>query len=228
MRCGTSALWLTLADHPQLKASGRKEVHFFDHHFDRGLRWYRSFFPIAPNRVMTFESTPSYLVSEGAALRVKAAIPNVLVVVLLREPAERAWSHYRLRRSERRDTRSFEEAIAEEISESAQPLMTLNSDTVIPYLTGGMYADQLVPWFDSLGRKRVLVLDANAMFKDPNSTVVEIENFLGLEHAEIRHRPANAAPLGEPPDVAMSRLSAFYRDPNERLAELLDTRLSWL
>ena len=116
MRCGSSSLHTWLGGHPALELPDRKEIHYFDFRYDRGLGWYRSHFPMASRGVTTFETTPSYMVHPLAAERAVSLLPDVRLIALLREPTRRAWSHYRHRRSEGYEDRSFEEAVEPELS----------------------------------------------------------------------------------------------------------------
>ena len=96
-RCGTTSLFRYLQQHPHILPSRNKELHFFDIQFESGMTWYgQQFFPstLRGERYIVGEATPYYLFHPLAPARVRTALPNVRLIVTLREPAERAVSHY--------------------------------------------------------------------------------------------------------------------------------------
>ncbi len=94
-RAGTSSLYYYLSQHPQILPAVRKELHFFDDHYRRGLGWYRSQFPTRGARgTITGEATPYYLSHPHAPARIQRLLPQARLIVLLRNPVERAISHY--------------------------------------------------------------------------------------------------------------------------------------
>src|SRR5690606_10677789 len=104
-RCGTTMLARALSAHPAvLTAVPRRPVHYFDTGYDRGPRWYRAHFPTqcAADRIawrlgvppVTFESNPDYLYHPHAVARIARDLPEVRVIVLVRDPVDRAYSHH--------------------------------------------------------------------------------------------------------------------------------------
>ena len=91
---GTSSLRRLLLDHPQLFMAATKEVHFFSKNWDRSIDWYARHFSNAPEGVYCGESTPFYLFHQEAPQRIHNLIPQVKLIVLLRDPVERALSQY--------------------------------------------------------------------------------------------------------------------------------------
>ncbi|MEJ2557594.1 MAG: sulfotransferase domain-containing protein, partial [Anaerolineae bacterium] len=103
-KCGTDSLFRYLGGHPCIKLASSKEAHYFDLKFDKGINWYRSHFPLIPYKysvkrlrkqdLITGEATPYYLFHPHAPGRAAAIVPHVKLIVLLRNPADRAYSHY--------------------------------------------------------------------------------------------------------------------------------------
>ena len=104
-RCGTTSLYRALATHPAvIKAVLHKGVHYFDVAYERGLRWYQGHFPLQrhADRVaaetgvaaQTFESSPYYMYHPHAMARIAEDLPDVKIVVLVRDPVERAYSQH--------------------------------------------------------------------------------------------------------------------------------------
>src|SRR5580692_9445955 len=114
-RCGTTSMYRALSEHPEVrKAVLHKGVHYFDMNYGRGLGWYRAHFPLARGGGVTFESSPYYLFHPLAAERIAADLPGVKLIVLVRDPVERAYSAYTHERARGFETESFEQAIERE------------------------------------------------------------------------------------------------------------------
>ena len=111
-RCGTTSLYRYLEKHPQvIGAAPSKGVHYFDVHHERSLRWYRAHFPTrrrrerAGRRAVTGEASPYYVFHPHGPDRVRAAVPNVRLILMLRDPVVRAFSQY-----QQEYARGFEDA----------------------------------------------------------------------------------------------------------------------
>src|SRR5690606_21536211 len=93
-RAGTSSMYKYLCMHPDVYGSVRKEVEFFSQHYHRGISWYRAHWPIFPIRARAsqvyFEASPNYLFHPLAAERAKRLVPGAKIIVLLRNPVDRA------------------------------------------------------------------------------------------------------------------------------------------
>jgi hypothetical protein len=117
-KCGTTSLYHSLTRHPHVEGAATKELEFFNRHFDKGIEWYRRCFPRPRwkdgRRSITGEATPYYLFHPHAAKRMAEVVPRARMIVLLRNPVDRAYSHYHHRTRLGRETRSFEEAIEAE------------------------------------------------------------------------------------------------------------------
>jgi hypothetical protein len=151
MRSGSTSLFKHLQAHPQVFMP-RKEIHFFDTRWDRGLEWYRTRFDRYAGQPAIGEATPTYMADPVALDRLAEVIPLARLVAVLREPVERAYSHYWMEHARGRDPRTFEEAVDDELAGRPGP-----SD----YLARGRYAAQL----DAVGARfprsqlHVLLLD---------------------------------------------------------------------
>jgi sulfotransferase family protein len=95
-RAGTTWLHTMLDKHPETYLPGkRKEVRFFDRYFDEGLGWYETFFRDAdPNARAVGEISPQYFYCDACPARIAATLPHVRLLLMLRHPVDRAYSHY--------------------------------------------------------------------------------------------------------------------------------------
>ena len=192
MKAGTTSLFEYLAGHPQLVPSRHKEVHFFDRGFHRGTGWYRRRFRLPPaggGGARTFESSPYYMFEPRVPARMRATIPEAKLVFLLRDPVDRAFSHYHNNRRLDREPLSFEDALdaeatrlaGEETRLLADPRYTSRLHQRSSYLARGRYVEQLIRWREHFPAEQMLVLDAGRLFCEPRRVVAEVVAFLGLE-----------------------------------------------
>ena len=193
-RCGTSSLYRYLGAHPDVAPALRKEVEYFTRYYDRGEAWYRAHFPIVGpsgrNRPLCFEATPDYLLDPRAASRAAAAVPTAKIIVLLRDPVERAHSHYRhMRRLGLETLATFEEALRAESERLADALERLQEGENGPlpahvhrfsYLRRGCYAAQLERWLSYFSEERILVVRSEDLFTETHATFQAVLAFLGL------------------------------------------------
>lgn len=247
-KCGTSSLYRYLNEHPAVAAAAGKEVHYFDWHFRRGTNWYRAHFPTAAYRAMfrvrtgqrlvTGEASPYYLFHPRVPGRVRALLPNVKLIALLRDPVERAWSAYHHQVRAGTESLPFVEAIDREPERLAGEIERLEQNETyrsaahrrFSYLTRGIYADQLEGWFRVFPREQMLVIRSEDFFDDPGSTVAEALRFLGLtpwQSQQFRRFNAGGEYGGMDPAVR-TRLREFFAPHNQRLYALLGRDFGWL
>ncbi len=250
-RGGTSSLYTYLGLHPEIGPSLRKETEYFTINFGKGERWYRAHFPLRirrsfsswrGKRLLTFEATPDYLLDPRAAERCKDLLPGAKIVVLLREPAERALSHFHHNLRLEMESESFERAleleeerIAGDLEEIARGTSSrLSGFRRYTYVERGKYADQLERWLEHYPRDQVLVLESEKFFDDPASVLVEIQEFVGASPwlpAEFRNYSylTRGAQGHEkvPPQIRQS-LDDQFAASNKALADMQDVDLEWL
>lgn len=226
IRGGTTAMaeWLTL--HPEVKPPWRKEVKFFDMYYDRGENWYCAFFPLGSGH-LTFDATPSYMTHPDAAERAAELLPGAKVLALLRDPVERAWSNYRLRKSSGREVRAFDQAIDEEL-EDLSPLGRYAEGVEIPFLRPGLYAPQLRPWLKLYPPQQVKILASEDLYSGDQDVRGSLLSWLGVEDRNIPFPRANSAPPAPLEPETRQRLEALYAGPNSELEDLLEAPLSWM
>ena len=233
-RCGTTTLYRALSQHRSIAPPLRKEPQYFTLHADKGVRWYRAHFPTAANRraherrtgepLLTFEATPYYLYHPSAPGRAAATVPEAKLVALLRNPVDRAFSHYQHTRSRGLEPLPFADAIAAE----AERLVTADeSQRLHSYVSRGRYAEQLQRWLAEFPRSQVLVLRSEDLFDDIASTVARVVSFLGLSPMPAVPLAPAAAPRPRLDDPVRERLQAEFAAPNRDLADLLATDVWW-
>jgi hypothetical protein len=234
-KCGTGFFYRLLTRHPNVEPAAAKELHFFDRqeHFSKGIEWYRRFFPtLMPEdgqKSITGEGSPSYLIDRHAPERLAGAVPEARLIVLLRNPVDRAYSHYHHVMRNGKETRSFEEAIEEgrarlleEDNEPSRPGLAES------YLRRGIYVDQLLRWREFFGDEQMLVLKSEDFFKRPQESLKLVQSFLEVPYREPELPPHRAKPRYEPMDPATRRqLEEFFEPHNRRLYDYLGVDFGW-
>ncbi|WP_050723344.1 sulfotransferase domain-containing protein [Microbacterium sp. GCS4] len=256
-RGGTTSLYYDLLKVPQIiplfpspdylpKAAATKGIHFFDSEYARGLRWYRSHMPTRGSRrraekrlgrpVIVGEASPYYLFHPLAAERAYAALPDVKVILILRDPVQRTYSHWKERRRSKAEHLDFEDALAAESDRLAGEEERLIADPRYrsyaheqqSYLAQSHYARALRRWADLYGMQNILVVPSEEYYADQTAVVAQVAEFLGVDPGGIRAgERRNAASGGSlPPDVA-DRLRAELAPDIAELEQMVGRRLPW-
>jgi hypothetical protein len=256
-RGGTSSLYKYLEGHPSIVASVRKEVEYFSRRYSLGLSWYRSHFPtrvrkaylegIRRGKILTFEATPDYLFLPTAAARAAEVVPDAKIVVLLRNPTDRAFSHYQHMVRLGFESLSFEDAISAESARLADDVQRIREDPFydcrnyrrFSYVSRGIYIDQLEVWMAHFARDRFLILKSEDFFADPARVYREVLSFLNLapwEPSEFlkynypRGRALRERHLARPSafgEAARHMLVELFRPHNESLYAYLGRDFGW-
>jgi Sulfotransferase domain len=235
-KAGTTALYAYLRRHPTITGPSWKEVSYFDRQYARGVAWYRGNFPLRSARRIVGEASPSYLFHPQAPERARAVVPEARLIVLVRDPVERAHSHYQHERSLGREPLSFEEALEREEERLAGELERMGDDPRYfshawwnyTYLARGRYAEQLERWLACFPREQLLVLANEELAAEPAETYARVLAFLGAPPHELESYPrVYDRDYPRASDETEERLSAYFAEPNQRLYELLGRDLGW-
>ena len=235
-KAGTTALYAYLRWHPAVTGPAWKEVSYFDRHYPRGNRWYRGHFPTRAGDRLVGEASPGYLFHPLAPERVRATIPNAKLIVLLRDPVDRALSHYHHEVKLGREPLSFEEAI------EAEPKRTRGEEERLvrepgyfsqtwwdyTYVARGRYAEQLERWFAVFPREQLLVVASSDLAAEQKQTYARVLEFLGAPPRELGSYPRiyEQAYSGMRAETRR-RLAEGFAEPNRRLYELVGRDFGW-
>lgn len=236
---GTTYLYDELVKQPGFASARTKEIHFFDTYFHRGLGWYRAFFPrraadgAGP---ITGEASPSYLFRPHASRRAWEATPNAKLIVVLRNPVDRAYSHYHHEVRLGFEQASFEDALAQEEARTAgeRDRMILYQDyTSHPYmhysyLARGRYLDQLRDWHRYFPKEQLLVLSSDELQRDTLATVSRVGEFLGLRDWQpVNKIQPKVFPYPRLDERVRQRLADYFAPHNRELFAYLGTDYGW-
>mgnify|MGYP000055875316 CR=1 FL=1 len=247
-RCGTTSMYKALIQQPTiLRPTWRKGVHYFDVAYPgHSLDWYRRHFPLraqldlaaqrAGDHALTFESSPYYLFHPLALDRIARDLPQVRLLVLVRDPVERAYSAHAHELARGYEELPFAESLAAEESRLAGEVERLVADPAYEshahrhqaYRSRGEYASQLERAAQLIGRERIHVVDSHRFFAEPEAVLDGVLDFVGVKGRPVtRFERHNARPR-LPLDPGLAReLRAHYRPHDEALTRWLGRAPSW-
>jgi len=245
-KCGTTSLYDYLVQHPCIFSASRKEIGFFDDYFNMGLFWYRTHFPTSfkkflkkltgKQNFLTGEASANYLFHPHAAKRIFNTIPSVKLIVLLRNPVDRAYSFYNMQVKKGLEKLSFEEAIKSEEKrlEGEKEKILQNENyysynyAIYSYLARGIYVDQLKDWMKFFPNNQFLILHAKDLQMEPFKTINIVFEFLGLPHYEIKNlQKKNVGEYNQMNTDIRKWLIDYFKPHNEKLYKLLNRDFGW-
>ncbi len=250
---GSTSLYNYLIDHPNIAPIFVKEPHFFDFNFYRGVSWYRAHFPsllekyyaerIRGQKFITGEASPYYLYYPLTPRRIKETMPtpNTKFIVLLRNPIDRAYSHYQ------HETRQpgvepfpFAEAIEHEAERLSGEEEKIRNDIRYysfnlrhyAYLARGRYVEQLQVWLKLFPREQFLILKSEDLYENPPTVLKQTLEFLEVPHQVLKEKKEeyeqyNKAHYEKMNAQTRARLVEYFKPYNERLYEFLGRDFGW-
>lgn len=249
-RCGTSSLYKYLGRHPNVVPSLRKEVDYFTFDYWRGETWYRAHFPLAMRRTVsqrqdkpfvTFEATPNYLLDRRAAERAHQLVPDAKLIVLLRDPAQRAVSQYYHNRRLEHEPLDLLDALRAEEERLAGEYERLAADPkyrAFPlrrhsYVERGRYAEQIARWLEWYQRDQLLVVRFDSLIRQPADTLGRIQDFIGVprwhppEFRNHSYTGDGGSGYPEPSAQVQAFLQERFAEPNADLVAMLGEEYRW-
>ena len=239
-KCGTTSLFNYLLQHPSIRAPVKKEVGYFSSNFNKGIEWYQSFFPIAwhqDRQYLTGEASTGYIYHPHAPYRIANTIPQVKLIALLRNPVDRAYSHYHHTVRMGKEDLPFAEAIEAEEERVGEIKAKMLEDGnyydksyhYYTYLSRGIYVEQLKPWLKLFPQQQLLILKSEDFFARSALTLQRVLNFLELPPYKLqhfhKHNPNSYQNAIDP--ATREKLTAYFRPHNQKLYELLQVISHW-
>ena len=243
-KSGTSSLYAYLGQHPQLLPSSSKEVHFFDgglnpkvDSFEKGQVWYRAHFPFRKNvsaYSKIFEATPLYIFNPFTPRRIFDLVPEVKIIAILRNPTERAISHYFHEKRKGRESLPIKEALQEEEKrlESVIKNKDYKNDIFIhhSYKSRGLYKKQIERYLNYFPWQQILILSSEEFFSEPNNTLKRVFDFVGVDtEFKVKDlKPRNVANNRSKVDSDVYEyLNNYFLPHNQTLYELVGKSYGW-
>ena len=245
-KSATTALFQYLLQHPSIAPPLTKQIHYFDRYYDRGISWYKVCLPyrwqkfkqekIQKNNFLTGEATVHYMLHPLAPQRVAQTIPNVKLIVMLRNPVDRAYSHYQMEFANKNESLSFEDILTEEPKRMKGEIEKLTEDKNYDseeyphraYLATGHYAEHLKNWFKCFPREQFLIINNEDFLSDISKGYNEVLNFLGLSSFDLpEYKRIHGRKYDKMKPETRKKLIEYYRPHNAELYKLLNQDFGW-
>ena len=241
-RSGTTSLYNNICQHPCVLPAAYDELGFFDSNFHLGLNWYRSLFPTNFSKwrlkrkmkfAITGEDTPFYIWSHDVAKRILKILPNVKLIVLFRNPIDRAYSNYHLGLRTGSENLSFEDAIHAELENLKKFSNNSKNDIekyTIPrsYIAKGFYAEQIKIWLKLFKREQLYITSTENFESNPQETLNQIFEFLEIPKYQISDpKKYKVASYPKMKNETRTYLQNFYKKFNDELFLLIEKEFDW-
>ena len=246
-RSGTTSLYKYLIQHPCILPAIRKEVHYFDYNYFKGLTWYRAHFPTnrysknlanqIKKRVITGEGAPYYMFHPLAPKRAAQMFPDLKLMFLLRDPIARAHSSYNKQCQIGKESLSFSAAIKSEEERIRGEHDKLCKDEgyssanhkYFSYANRGIYINQLENWLQYFSREQMLIINSEDFYANPSQIYEKCLSFLGIPHYELKsYQQYNSSSYEQKIDSeTFSYLSNLFKPYNKKLFEFLGEDFGW-
>ncbi|MEG4325358.1 tetratricopeptide repeat protein [Microcoleus sp. herbarium5] len=229
-RCGTTSLYTYLAQHPQILTPIKKEMDFLSWHFDRGIDWYLAHFPPMPEgeEFLTGEASPSYFDYREAPERLYSLFPEAKLIVLLRNPVDRAISQFYRLTGLNWEARSLDRVISDEVERLSQNPEYIIGEEPGNYLARGRYIEFIKNWRNFFPPEQLLILKSEDFYSGAATTVKQVLEFLDLPEYQLSEyqnaNPGSYQPINE---SVRDRLSDYFRPYNQELEEYLGRQFDW-
>ena len=232
-KSGTSSIHYYLGHHPQILLSHKKEIDFYWQHFERGIDWYLANFPTITDSpdFLTGEATPNYLRFPQVAQRIKDTFPKTKIIILLRNPADRAisWHYHKLNTG--LSNENLETAIAEEIKKIA----TLSEEKIVntgfcepDNILSSLYLYKVKPWIELLGREQFLIIKSEDFYDNPHDNMAKTFDFLGLPNYSLKEYPqVNPGTYSQIDSKLRETLVEYFAPHNLELEKYLGMKFNW-
>lgn len=238
-KCGTTSLFYYLSQHPDLNIPKEKEIHFFDLEYDKGVEWYYSLFPKKQflKTKLTGEASPYYLFHPLVPERVVKYLPKVKIIVLLRNPVDRAYSHFmHQKKLKNEDINSFEEAIElENIRTDEDEMKLINGEIEISlpfrrysYLKRGLYFKQISHWLQYFPIDQFYFIKSEDFFQNTEYELIQLCSFLGVNYKSPNDLlPQNTNFYPQLSQSLRSQLNLHFAEDSKKLMCLIGDKFCW-
>ena len=236
-KCGTTSLYNYLENNSMLNSPIKKEIHYFDYKYSKGERWYKAHFGIKGtlNNVKTGEATPYYFFHPKALSRISKDLPNVKIILMVRNPKDRAISSfYNNIRRNLEPLNNFSDAIIREDKLLATTLEKVKSTDFDYnhkyhcYMERGLYYknyERLLKHFD---QKNIFVLEFDEFFSDLENQYKGVLDFLKLDkNQNIENKIHNKGSYKEADLAIIKKLDNFYEQPNNEFYKMIGKEFNW-
>lgn len=238
---GTGSLYNLLVQHPQIAEAATKEVTFFDRHYHKGALWYKAHFPTRSEKKesgqIAGEASPDYLYLEHAPIQAAKFIPQeTKLIAVLRNPIDRAFSHYQHECRKGCEKLSFEDALENEeqrLLEGRDEYLNNNLKSFnvrhFSYKLRGIYVDQIKRWHEHFPKENLLIIKSEEFQKETGRILTQVHEFIGVKPLELENYPRyNEGKYSEAmKESTRDYLKDYFKPHNQRLSDYLARDFYW-
>jgi len=181
-KSGTTSLFNILKQNPNIFLPLQKEIYYFnnDANYNKGLKWYYSFYKKCNDHQILGDITPDYMLFLNSAKRIYDDLgSDTKLIFFLRNPANRAYSQYQMKLKDTEEKYSFEKALVEEPKRVAKGY---RNKMKYSYKERGFYYKQLKPYYDLFPKENIKVVIFEHFINNINNSIIDIEKFLDVAH----------------------------------------------
>ena len=232
-KSGTSSIYYYLSRHPQILLSHKKELDFYWKYYKRGIDWYLAHFPSITDRpdLLTGEATPNYLRFPQVAQRIKDTFPQTKIIILLRNPIDRAISWHYHKVNSGLSKLDLATAIATEVERLATVTEAeiINTGFYNPdNIMSSLYIYKIKPWIETLGREQFLILKSEDFYLNPQQNMERVFKFLDLPSNPLENYPkVNVGSYQEVEPEIRKTLADYFAPYNKQLEQYLNMEFGW-
>ena len=185
-RCGTTSLHHYLSKHPQICMGSEKEIHYYsiEKKYIKGMDWYKSRFNNCSENIITGDASPLYLYLDYVPARIAKDYKNAKLIFILRNPADRAWSHYSWQVKRGLEYLSFSKAIKKENKRISKNLLNKRRYS---YLDRGKYIVQIKRYLKYFPKEQMLFIFTKDLKTKPKQVLNNICKFLEVEEFPVEN-----------------------------------------
>jgi len=239
MKSGTTSLYYNICEHPCVKPASYDEIGYFDVNFHLGKNWYKSMFPTVLEKQKTLskfgkfqtgEDTPFYFWNKDAAERIHNMLPQIKLIVILRDPVYRAYSQYNNGVRDGLEKLSFEDMLQVEMKNLE--MESSNSDEKFfksrSVLVKGIYDEQLEIWNRIFKKEQIHIISTEELSTNTEITMNSVFDFLELpKHKIKKSKKIKSAKYPEMSQKTKEFLTEFYKPYNKKLFKLMGKEFNW-
>lgn len=223
MLCGSTSLHYYVRQHPKISTTKIEGSNYFTNNFEKGIKSYRSQFPILKGNTLSCETSVDYLPSKIAPKRILKTMPNCKFLVIFRNPVDRAYSHYINELLAKRLDVSFEQAL--EIEKTGNHS---NSKANFNFVKQGLYEQQLREWYRYFPKEQFHLIKSEVLMNDTTNTMNNIFKFVGLFDYKISATEKKHVQKYDPMNAkTRDKLAEVFKEPNKKLTELTGIDFNW-
>jgi hypothetical protein len=238
-KAGTSSLFRYLSQHPGIRLPQRKELHFFDVRYGNGVEWYEGQFPRQglSSGYISGEASPYYLFHPLVPERVYRNYPDIRLIVLLRNPVDRAYSHFQMERSRNKEPEeSFMRAVDLEYDRIAFEKQQIKEGIINSgdsfrnwsYVSRGLYGEQIARWQQYFPSGQFLFIKSEDFYANTIHELEPVHNFLDIPNVPpVDISPVNTNQYPDLPASDRKKLEEYFREDGKRLRKLVGNHFSW-